>query len=289
MARTVFHRALILSCLIVLPLASAGSATAPTDDLFAFAAGTQIIDYPEDSPLTAMDSSPLNLIDGSAATDWTGAAGQPVTFVLELAETTELSRLSFDTGGLNRNEKAPGDIRVEVSTTSADAGFAPALSARLRMNANNQSFAFPADHRPTARWVRLTLLNNHGDDYSGLTGFHGYGRQLTQTAHLPDINGRYDGASGIGTMNLTRSGDAVSGCYEYQSSQLTGVVDGRVVHIDVRESGSDGSTRRTRGTMTFGPDGRLYGLVRNVEGFAQDAYAEYFSADRVSRNPSRCS
>ena len=288
MARNIFNRALILSSLTVLPLASASSATGPNDDLFAFAAGTQIIDYPDDSPLTAMDSSPLNLIDGSAATDWTGEAGQPVTFVLELAETTELSRVSFDTAGLNRDQKAPGDIRVEVSTTSADSGFTPALSARLRMNANNQRFAFPADHRPTARWVRLTLLNNHGDDYSGMTGFHGYGRQLTQTASLPDINGRYDGASGIGTMNLTRSGDSVTGCYEYQSSQLTGVIDGRVVHVDVRETASDGSTRRTRGTMTFGPDGRLFGLLRNVEAFAQNSYAEYFSADKVSRAATRC-
>lgn len=288
MHRSLLRRVLLLPCLIAAPFASTGSATTPTDDLFAFAAGAQLVSYPEDAHISAMDSTPLNLIDGSAATDWTGEAGHPVVFVLELAETTELSRVSFDTGGLNRDQKAPGDIRVEVSTTSPDSGFTPALSARLRMNANNQSFAFPADRRPTARWVRLTLLNNHGDDYSGMTGFHGFGRQLTQEASLPPIDGRYDGASGIGTMNLTRNGNTVTGCYEYQASRLTGTVDGRVVHVDIVET-APGGTRHSRGTMTFGADGRLYGLTRNVEGYAQDAYADYFSADKVSRNAGRCS
>ena len=48
-----------------------------------------------------------------------------------------------------------------------------ALSGDLRMNANGQSFAFKPEERPTGRWVRLTILGNHGDDYTGFTGFHG--------------------------------------------------------------------------------------------------------------------
>jgi hypothetical protein len=52
-------------------------------------------------------------------------------------------------------------------------GFVRALSGDLRMNANGQSFAFKPEERPTGRWVRRAILGNHGDDYTGFTGFHG--------------------------------------------------------------------------------------------------------------------
>src|SRR3546814_13817990 len=113
-----------------------------------------------------MDSSPFNLIDGSATTDWTGEAGRPAVFVLELAERTELSRVAFDTAFLNRDEKSQRAIRVELSDTSARSGFVPILAADLPMKKDGQSFGFDPDPRPDGRWVRLPLACNAGDKYT---------------------------------------------------------------------------------------------------------------------------
>ena len=85
--------AMIFALALAAPVAAQ---TGPASDLFAFSQGARLVQVPDDAEFTAMDSSPLNLIDGSATTDWTGEAGRPAVFVLELAERTELSRIAFD-------------------------------------------------------------------------------------------------------------------------------------------------------------------------------------------------
>src|SRR3546814_6753280 len=92
--------------------APAAAQPGPATDLFAFSQGARLVQVPDDAEFTAMDSSPFNLIDGSATTDWTGEAGRPASFVLEPAERTALSRVSFDTAFLNRDEKSPRAIRA---------------------------------------------------------------------------------------------------------------------------------------------------------------------------------
>ena len=64
--------------IVALALAAPAAAqTGPATDLFAFSQGARLVQVPDDAEFTAMDSSPLNLIDGSATTDWTGEAGRP--------------------------------------------------------------------------------------------------------------------------------------------------------------------------------------------------------------------
>ena len=46
--------------------APAAAQTGPATDLFAFSQGARLVQVPDDAEFTAMDSSPLNLIDGSA-------------------------------------------------------------------------------------------------------------------------------------------------------------------------------------------------------------------------------
>ena len=277
---------------IVAALTVAGPAAAQTragTDLFAFSQGARLVQTPGDAEYTAMDSSPLNLIDGSATTDWTGEAGRPAVFVLELAERTELSGLAFDTAFLNRDAKSPRAIRVELSDTSSRSGFVQILSANLKMKKDGQSFGFDPDHRPVGRWVRLTIDSNYGDDYTGFTGFHGYGRQLTANASLPDVTGRYEGWSGWGTLNLTQNGDVVTGCYEYQAGQVTGRVEGRVLKLDMVERGPSGEARRLRGYFGLTPNGgKLIGFARGLTESDRLGYATYMSADRRSDRPGAC-
>src|SRR3546814_12643829 len=109
--------------IVALALAAPAAAqTGPATDLFAFSQGARLVQVPDDAEFTAMDSSPFNLIDGSATTDWTGEAGRPAVFVLELAERTKLSRVAFDTAFLNRAEKSPRAIRVQLSDPPARRG-----------------------------------------------------------------------------------------------------------------------------------------------------------------------
>lgn len=269
--------------------APAAAQTGPATDLFAFSQGARLVQVPDDAEFTAMDSSPLNLIDGSATTDWTGEAGRPAVFVLELAERTELSRIAFDTAFLNRDEKSPRAIRVEMSDTSARSGFAPILAADLKMKKDGQSFGFDSQHRPVGRWVRLTIASNYGDDYTGFTGFHGYGRPLTATATAPDVTGRYEGWSGWGTLNLTQSGNTVAGCYEYQAGRVTGQIEGRVLTLDMVETGPDGAPRRLRGYFGLTAEGgKLIGFARGLAESDRPGYATYMSADRRANRPGAC-
>ena len=266
---------------------AAAPQTAGTD-FFTYRAGARIVAMPADADIAEMSSSPFNLIDESASTDWTGEAGQAV-FVLELSEETELSRIAFDTAGLNRDRKAPRGFTVALSNTSANSGFEEVLSGELRMNANGQSFAFKPEDRPTGRWVRLTIESNHGDDYTGLTGFHGYGRQTTASASTPDLTGNYDGASGWGWIHLKQEGDRVAGCYEYQRGEFTGTVDGRVLKLDIVDTSSDESKTRLTGIFQLTPDGRgIVGLVRGVDRASRDSYAAYYSARKVGRSAGGC-
>lgn len=284
-----FSVALLASAMLV---AGTGAATAQSaqPDLFAYSEGGRLVQYPEDVQISQMDSSPLNLIDGSATTDWTGKANPTPVFVFELAEQTELSRIVFDTAGLNRDEKAARAVTVEVSDTSATSGFETVMSVSLKMQKNNQSFAFDPEYLPVGRWVRLTVVDNYaGDDYSGFTGFRGYGRQLTATATMPDVTGSYEGHSGWGALNLKQQGDRVTGCYEYQSGRVTGSIKGRTMTLDMVQTSSDGSIEEQRGYFGISRDGEhLIGFSKGIEPAQRDSYGNYLAADRVSDRSGSC-
>jgi hypothetical protein len=259
-----------------------------TTDLFSFRAGADLVEYPDSAQLAQMDSSPLNLMDDSAATDWTGE-GSHAVFVIELAEETELSRISFDTGGLNKDRKSAKGFTVELSNSSADSGFEQVLSGTLKMNANGQSFAFKPEDRPTGRWVRLTINSNYGDEYTAFTGFHGYGRQTTQSEDMPDFSGNYEGRSGLGFMHFTQDGNKVTGCYAYQQGEVTGTVIGRVMKLNMIETDSSGDATHLTGYFQVDRTGRdIRGLVRGNVASARDSYANYYSAEKTGNNPGGC-
>lgn len=277
---------------LILAIAASGAAqsqSAQQLDLFAYSEGARLVQIPADAELTHMYESPLNLIDGSRNTDWTGDAAGPPTFVLELEERTELHRIAFDAAFLNRDEKAARNVTVEVSDTSATSGYVPILAAALKMKADNQAFGFDPKQLPVGRWVRLTVESNHGDSYSALTGFRGYGRKLTATATMPNVTGTYQGWSGWGALSLTQSGNQVTGCYEYQNGVVTGTVEGRTLKLRMVETASDGTVTELRGDFGMSRDGRkLVGMGRPVGRSHDLGYATYMSADRTSARAASC-
>jgi hypothetical protein len=260
----------------------------PSIDVFAFENGAHFVQMPADLELANANTSPLNYIDAALQTDLAVDAGQPSVFVLELSERTELRRIAFDTAFQGHNESSLRAVRVELSDTSATDGFTTILSTNLRMASDNQSFSMDPKAVPVGRWVRLTLISNFGRERIALNGFRGYGRQLTNTATMPSLTGSYEGASGIGAMSITQTGNQVTGCYEYQNTRFTGVVQGRVLKLNLQESDPSGSRLRLDGLFNLSENGLLIGYMREPGPVADRAYATFVSARRNSTRPGTC-
>ena len=285
-----FSALLLASVALVAGPGAAGAKGTAQTDLFEYAQGARLVQVPDDVELSQMDSSPLNLIDEFAATDWTGRSSPTPVFVLELPERTELDRISFDTSPLNRDEKAVRAVTVEVSDTSSTSGFETVMSVNLQRLKNNQSFSFDPEFLPVGRWVRLTVVSNYsGDEYSAMTGFHGYGRQLTATAKMPNVTGSYEGTSGWGALNLTQQGDQVTGCYEYQQGEVSGVIKGRTMILNMQQTASDGAITQHRAYFGMSANGRiLVGIGRDIDPALGERYADYYKAERLSNRPGSC-
>jgi hypothetical protein len=260
----------------------------PSIDLFAYENGAHFVQMPDGLELANVNTSPLNFIDGALQTDLAVDVGQANVFVLELSERTELRRVAFDSAFQGHNESSPRSIKVEISDTSPTDGFTTILSTNLRMATDNQSFAMDPRALPVGRWVRLTLMSNFGRERIALNGFRGYGRQLTNQAAAPNLTGSYMGASGIGAMNITQTGNQVTGCYEYQNSRFTGVVQGRVVKLNIQETDPSGSQLRLEGLFNLSENGRLIGYMREPGPVADRAYATFVSAQRERNRAGSC-
>ncbi|MEO6227813.1 MAG: OmpA family protein [Thermomonas sp.] len=268
--------------------AATASVEVPPLDLLAFAAGTQIVEKPKDNQgLFQMAYDPINLIDEAPLTDWTATETPVPVLVFELPEQAEIERMVFDSAGLNRDEKSPKSVTVEMSDTSKDAGYKIILTTDLAMARNGQNV--PVSAKVPGRWLRLTINSTHGDDYVGMTGVHAYGKQLTSEASLSGVSGTYDGWSGWGKVRLKQEGTRVTGCYEYQDGMISGGIEGRLLKAVMTETSSDGSKTRQLGLFSFSHDGKLImGLTRAEGAEANSGYASFYNGEKVNDDLGDC-
>jgi len=267
-----------------------GGATAPPPlNLLSFAAGTQILDKPEDNKgLIMMAYDPINLIDDSQDNDWTAKADVPAVIVFELPERSEFDRLAFDSARVSREGKSPKSVLVEISDTSQSDGYQPILSTDLKMAADDQSFTVSA--RIPGRWLRLTIKSNYGDDYFGMVEFRGYGKQLTRDAVLAGVSGTYEGFSGWGAVHLKQEGSRVTGCYEYQDGVISGGIEGRLLKTVMTETNaSDNGKSRQLGLFSFSQDNkRILGLTRNEGAELGSPFGAYYAGEKIGDDIGDC-
>ena len=269
--------------------ASEETPAAPPANLLAFAAGTQIVDKPEDNKgIFMMAYDPINLIDESLGNDWTATAATPAVIVFELPERTTLDRLVFDSANVTRAEKSPKTVLVEMSDTSLSDGYQPILSTDLKMAANDQSF--PTQAKVPGRWVRLTMKSNYGDDYFGMVEFRGYGTQLTHDAALTNISGTYEGYSGWGPVHLKQEGSRVTGCYAYRNGVISGGIEGRMLKALLIEDGlSENEKTRQLGLFSFSQgDKHILGLTRNEGDEPGSLFSAYYAGEKISDDIGDC-
>jgi hypothetical protein len=164
-------------------VASPAAAQSPPQDLFTFAAGTQVVSDGTAGDIYGANYGPYNLIDESSVTEWMVEVAAPASVILELAERTSLTRLAFDTGGMNIDAKSAKSVRVEVSDSSATSGYKQVLEAELKMAENGQEFVLPSE--AVGRWVKITAQGSFGSEYLAMVAVHGYGKQLTSVPGCP--------------------------------------------------------------------------------------------------------
>ncbi len=195
----------------------------------------------------------VNMIDDAPGSGWAPPQGRVAdnVFVFEMAAPAGISAFEFDTAGIDGNGRGAKDVVVEVSTLSKDSGFQQVLRAALEDRKDGQRFA--AAKVVQGRWVRLTLLDNHGArDWTELMGFRGYGTKPSAPAMAP-ITGTY--RTSYKDFHVRQQGTAITGCYEFDKGLFDGTLEGRVAKLAWNEG--DGN-KRGPAVLVFSPDGRSF-------------------------------
>lgn len=224
------------------------------------------------------------LLDGSPKSGWACESGNIINnvFVFELVETATLERFEFDNASVDAEGAGAKDVLVEVSTTSAQAGYTPVLETALVDRTGQQSF--PATAKAPARWVRLTIRTNQGSaKWTELFTFRGFGEKPAMIT--PDnISGTYE--TSYSSFHVLQQGTALTGCYEYDEGLLEGTIEGRVMKITWRESG--GPDDRGPAVMVFAPDGKTFRGFWWKLGRGKDAPNGSWEGKKVSTQVGGC-
>ena len=234
-------------------MVSAAATPAPADqvNLLSIQEGT----FPVVEPESYGGWPVVALLDDSPETGWACPEGKIAgnVFVFEMAADATIDRFEFDAKNVDEEGAGAKEVVVEVSTTSKSDGFTQILQATLAAGRDRQSFN--AAKRAPARWVRLTVRTNQGNEaWTELFGFRGYGERPPFAGIPEGISGTY--ATNYHDFHVRQQGTALVGCYEWDSGVLDGTIEGRVMKITWRE-GEDGS-QMGPAVMVFSPDGRTF-------------------------------
>lgn len=241
--------------LLAVKLPAQGNGPAAQENLLSWGAGGVVVQAP---PSYADDGewSPDTLLDELPGTGWANKAGDmtPKVFVFEMANQSAVSSLAFDTARVEQPGRAAKDLKVEISDRQ-DGGFRVIATPSLEKAKDQQRFVLKSP--AVGRYLRLTVMNNWGDDkYMEIMNVYAYGKPLERRT-LPDYSGTF--SSSYGNFHLQQSGSAVNGCYEWAGGLIeNGGFDGRVLRFtwtqDVRAGGRQGGPA----ILVFADDGQSF-------------------------------
>jgi outer membrane protein OmpA-like peptidoglycan-associated protein len=226
-------------------------ANATDHSLVSFSSGALLV---EKAPEYSSGWGSVWIMDENPKTGWCCPSGKISNnvLVIELAEKSVFDRLEFDTGHVDGKGYGAKDIIVELSDDGPTEGFTEIASVLLVDREDKQSFPVTVDK--SGKWLRLTILNNHGSsEYTELMDFRAFGNQLTKT-QLPDVSGTYE--TNYNDFHLRQQGTSVTGCYEYDEGVLNGGIEDRIMKFTWIEPGQKGPA-----IMVFTSDGeKFFGL-----------------------------
>ncbi len=245
--------------------------------LVAFSSGALIVETaPEYNP----EWGNFMITDENPQTGWCCPEGKISnnTFVFELAEKSVIDSLQFDTYNIDKEGRGAKDILVELSDAGPKEGFTKIAGVSLVDKEDNQKFPVKVDK--SGKWLRLTILNNHGcSEYTELMEFHAYGKQLTETP-FPDVSGTYK--TNYNNFHLLQEGTSVTGCYEYDEGLLNGGIEGRIMKFTWRQKNSKGPA-----IMVFTSDGKKFIGRWWYEGM-EDETGRIWDGTKISKEVGGC-
>ncbi len=254
-------------------------------NLLSWGAGALVVQAPP-SYSDSGNWSPESLLDELPNTGWATKRGDltPKIFVFELAEKSEITSLGFDTAQVENRGRGAKDVRVEISDRK-DGGFTVIATASLAAVKDHQKFVLKT---PAAgRYLRLTVLNNWGDDkYMEIMDVYAWGKPLAKRA-LPDNSGTF--SSSYGNFRMQQMGSAVNGCYEHNNGLIeNGGFEGRVLRFTWTEGEVAGARHGGPAMLIFADDGQSFTGYWWNDGGASGSPAGSWLGKRVSRQIGFC-
>ena len=254
-------------------------------NLLAWGAGALVVEAPP-SYSSSGNWSPEALLDELPNTGWATKAGDlsPKIFVFELADKSEITSLAFDTAQVENRGRGAKDLMVEISDRK-DGGFTEIAKPSLAPVKDHQKFVLKTP--ATGRYLRLTVLNNWGDDkYMEVMDIFAYGKPLGSRA-LPNNSGTF--SSDYGKFRMLQTGATVNGCYEHANGLIeNGGFDGRVLRFTWTEGDVTGNRHGGPAMLIFSDDGKSFTGYWWSEGNTKGSPSGDWRGTRVSSDVGSC-
>jgi outer membrane protein OmpA-like peptidoglycan-associated protein len=169
------------------------------------------------------------MFDEDPRTGWTSEAGKfNQLTVVELADRSVIHTLQFDDASDEYDGRAPKEVLVEMSDTSATDGFKPIAGVTLSPELKDGQ-SFPASTEVPGRWVRITIKSMHTtNEIAQIMEVRAFGDRLTHNPP-PNVSGTYETDAGL--FHLKQEGTTVTGCYEHGTKPLQGGMEGRLMRF----------------------------------------------------------
>lgn len=225
----------------------------------------------------------VNSLDESKKFGWSSDGQNPnaQSITIELAAPTTLKSMVFDTALVEGADVAAKDITVEVSNTSADAGYREILSASLKNTEDNQEF--PVKESVSGQWVRVNFKSNHGSPkYNSVMEIRGFGDQEPPAA-LENVSGTY--TTEYGNFHVKQDGTSVSGCYEFDEGTFDGGIENRLMKLTWQEKGA--TEQKGPAMISFSKDGKQFVGVWSTDTFENGLSGEW-NGKKVSDKVGNC-
>ena len=281
-----FHKrsvciAAVSALALLLPLAARAQGNTEEINLLSWGAGALVVQSPPSASATGQWSTEM-LLDEMKDTGWASPRGDfaPKAMVFELAQTSQISSLAFDTAQVEKRERSVKDVTVEISDRQ-DGGFVQI--AKVSLAAMKDGQRFPLKTPASGRHIKLTVLNNYGDSqFMELMNVYAYGKPVGKRP-LPDNSGTF--SSTYGDFHIQQTGIAVTGCYMFMGGLIeNGGFDGRVLRYSW-SSGNPGSRDSGPAIIVFTDDGKSF-IGHFWHGTSTNAVA--WNGTRISKDVGSC-
>jgi OOP family OmpA-OmpF porin len=248
--------AAVCALTLLLPVAAWAQGGTEEINLLSWGAGALVVQSPPSESNSGQWSTQM-LLDELKDTGWANKRGDlaPKAIVFELAQTSEISSLAFDTAQAYSRERSAKDVTVAISDRQ-DGGFTEI--AKISLAATKDGQKFPLKTPAFGRYIKLTVLNNYGDSqFMEIMNIYAYGKPVGKQP-LADNSGTF--YSDYGDFHIQQTGVTVTGCYvAFDGLIENGGFDGRVLRFTFSsKTGPNGSRQGGPAVIVFSDDGKSF-------------------------------